>query len=129
MQCLEKGLRTIDKIYLHRMEFYGYHGVLPEENVLGQRFIVDVILETDLQKAGKSDRLDDTINYAEVYDICRNVVEKKRFALIEAVAEAIAEQILSSFPTVVCCTIKVTKPNPPIQGHYESVAVEIVRGR
>ncbi|MFC4182024.1 dihydroneopterin aldolase [Saccharococcus thermophilus] len=119
----------MDKIYLQRMEFYGYHGVLPEENMLGQRFIVDVTLETNLQKAGKSDRLEDTINYAEVYNICRHIVEKKKFALIEAVAETIAGGILSSFPAVIRCTVKVTKPNPPIPGHYESVAVEIVRGR
>ncbi|MGG6439957.1 dihydroneopterin aldolase [Saccharococcus caldoxylosilyticus] len=119
----------MDKIYLQRMEFYGYHGVLPEENALGQRFVVDVTLETNLQRAGKSDRLEDTINYAEVYNMCRQIVEKRKFALIEAVAEAIAGQILSSFPTVIRCTVKVTKPNPPIPGHYESVAVEIVRGR
>jgi 7,8-dihydroneopterin aldolase/epimerase/oxygenase len=111
------------------MEFYGYHGVLPEENTLGQRFFVDLIVETDLKKAGESDCLDDTINYAKLYEICREIVEEKRFTLIEAVAENIADSILSSFPTIACCTVKVIKPNPPIKGHYKSVAVEIVRGR
>ncbi|MBB5325821.1 dihydroneopterin aldolase [Anoxybacillus tepidamans] len=120
---------TIDKIYVNGMEFYGYHGVLPEEHILGQRFCVDLIVETDLKKAGESDCLDDTINYAVLYEICREIVEEKRFALIEAIAEQIAHRILSSFSMVVQCTVKVSKPNPPIKGHYQSVAVEIVRGR
>ncbi len=111
------------------MEFYGYHGALPEENVLGQRFFVDLVVETDLRKAGESDCLDDTINYAELYEICQGIVEEQQFALIEAVAEQIAQQILSSFSSVLQCTVKVTKPNPPIKGHYQSVAVEVVRGR
>ncbi|MBA2876731.1 dihydroneopterin aldolase [Anoxybacillus caldiproteolyticus] len=126
---MEKGAIVIDKIYVNRMEFYGYHGALPEEHVLGQRFFVDLIVETDLQKAGNSDRLDDTVNYAKLYEICKEVVEERQFALIEAVAENIAHNILSSFPTIDRCTVKVIKPNPPIKGHYESVAVEIVRSR
>jgi dihydroneopterin aldolase len=111
------------------MEFYGYHGVLPEENTLGQRFFVDLIVETDLKKAGQSDCLEDTINYAKLYEICQEIVEGKRFKLIEAVAENIAHSVLYSFPTITCCTVRVIKPNPPIKGHYESVAVEIVRSR
>jgi 7,8-dihydroneopterin aldolase/epimerase/oxygenase len=111
------------------MEFYGYHGVFPEENKLGQVFLVDLVVETDLKKAGQSDSLDYTINYAELYTICREIVEGKTFKLIETVAETIADSILQSFPSVATCTVKVIKPNPPIKGHYESVAVEIVRGR
>lgn len=129
MQCLEKGAKTIDKIYVTGMEFYGYHGVLPEEHVLGQRFLVDIIVETDVKKAGESDCLTDTINYAQLYEICQEIVEERQFSLIEAVAEQIASRILSSFPTIEQCTVKVSKPNPPIKGHYQSVAVEIVRGR
>lgn len=120
---------VIDKIYVNGMEFYGYHGAIPEEHVLGQRFYVDLIVETDLRKAGERDRLADTINYAELYEICREIVEEKQFTLIEAVAEQIAHRILSSFPKIGQCTVKVSKPNPPIKGHYQSVAVEIVRGR
>jgi 7,8-dihydroneopterin aldolase/epimerase/oxygenase len=129
MRCLVKGEKQIDKIYINKMEFYGYHGVFPEENKLGQVFLVDLVVETDLKKAGQSDSLDYTINYAELYTICREIVEGKTFKLIETVAETIADSILQSFPSVAACTVKVIKPNPPIKGHYESVAVEIVRGR
>ncbi|MEK5271655.1 dihydroneopterin aldolase [Aeribacillus sp. FSL K6-8394] len=119
----------MDKIYVTGMEFWGYHGVYPEENKLGQRFRVDVILETDLKQAGKTDELDDTVNYAKVYTICKEIVEGKPYKLIEAVAENLASELLKEFSTVLYCTVKVVKPDPPIPGHYKSVAVEIKRGR
>jgi 7,8-dihydroneopterin aldolase/epimerase/oxygenase len=129
MRCSVKEGDKIDKIYINRMQFYGYHGVLPEENKLGQVFLVDLVIETDLRKAGQSDDLHDTINYAELYRICRKIVEGEPFKLIEAVAEKIADTVLAAFPSISNCIVKVIKPNPPIQGHYESVAVEIVRSR
>ncbi len=111
------------------MAFYGYHGVLPEETRLGQRFYVDVILELDLKKAGERDDLKETVNYADVYRVCLDIVEGNKYKLIEAVTEKIAETILRQFEKVQACTIKVIKPDPPIPGHYESVAVEITRRR
>ena len=119
----------MDKIELSQMEFYGYHGVLPEENRLGQRFIVDLTVKVGLQKAGISDQLEDSINYAELFQICKDIVEGKPFKLIEAVAEKVAAQVLQQFSTISECIVKVIKPNPPIPGHYRSVAVEIIRSR
>ena len=87
----------MDYIHLNEMEFYGYHGVLPEETKLGQRFRVTVSLATNLSEAGKSDELDKTVNYAEVYSVCQSVVEGKPVKLIEAVAERIAEEIKRKF--------------------------------
>ncbi len=129
MLCLGRERAVIDKICVQGMEFYGYHGVFREENILGQRFLVDVTLELDLQPAGRSDCLEYTVNYADVYERCRAIVEERTFALIEAVAEAIAADLLAAFPVVQRCIVKVTKPNPPIRGHYQHVAVEIDRGR
>lgn len=111
------------------MIFYGYHGVFPEENKLGQRFVVDLIIELDLQKAGQTDNLDDTVNYAELYKICRDIVEKKTFRLVETIAETIAAKILHDLEKVLACTVKVIKPDPPIPGNYQSVAVQIKRSR
>lgn len=111
------------------MEFYAYHGVYPEENRLGQRFKVDAELQLSLKKAGETDDLTQSVNYAEVYTICKEIMEKRTFQLVETVAETIAKQILEKFPNVNECTIKVVKPNPPIPGHYNYVAVEITRGR
>lgn len=117
----------MDKIYLNEMEFYGYHGVLPEETRLGQRFRVSIIAETDLRAAGISDNLDETVSYADIYSLCRSIVEGQTYKLIEAVAENIAESILEKFNKIKRVTVKVIKPDPPIPGHYQSVAIEIIR--
>jgi 7,8-dihydroneopterin aldolase/epimerase/oxygenase len=129
MRCLEEEGNIIDKIYVNGMEFYGYHGVLEEENKLGQRFRVDLTVELDLKSAGESDALEHTVNYAELYQYCKKIVEGKPYKLIEAVAEQIAKEIIEGFSIVQYCTVKMIKPDPPIQGHYKEVAVEIKRGR
>ncbi len=119
----------MDYIHLNEMEFYGYHGALPEENRLGQRFRVTVSLAVDLSEAGKTDDLTKTVNYAEVYNLCKSVVEGAAVKLIETVAERIATDVLTSFEDKVCGVhIVVVKPDPPIPGHYTSVSVDITRG-
>ena len=128
MHLLERE-SIVDKIFVNQMEFYGYHGVFPEENRLGQRFVVDLIIETDLSAAGLSDQLDDSINYGELYGVCKEVVEGEQYNLVETIAEQIASRVLTQFSNVQFCTVKVFKPDPPIPGHYKSVAVEIKRGR
>ncbi|MDF2720161.1 MAG: dihydroneopterin aldolase [Paenibacillus sp.] len=72
----------MDKMQLSRMQFYGYHGVFPEENKLGQRFYVDLALSLDLSEAGRTDDLDKTVNYAEVYERVKTIVEGRTFRLI-----------------------------------------------
>jgi dihydroneopterin aldolase len=119
----------MDKIFVNQMEFYGYHGVFPEETRLGQRFVVDLMVYVDLRKAGESDELEYSVNYGELYQVCKEVVEGKPYKLVEAVAEKIAESVLKQFTLVSEVTIKVIKPDPPIPGHYRSVAVEITRRR
>ncbi|RLQ91664.1 dihydroneopterin aldolase [Falsibacillus albus] len=119
----------MDKIYVHQMEFYGYHGVFQEETKLGQRFRVDLTVELDLKKAGKTDDLAESVNYADLYHVCKEIVEGKPYKLVEAVAEKICEAILDQFSKINQVTVKLIKPDPPIPGHYQSVAVEIQRGR
>lgn len=111
------------------MLFYGYHGVFPEETRLGQRFNVDLVVSLDLKQAGQTDELSYTVNYAELYNTCREIVEGKPFKLVEALADKLASTILLRFPLIQSTTITVVKPDPPIPGHYESVAVEITRSR
>ncbi len=114
---------------MNRMEFYGYHGVFEEENKLGQRFYVDLVLELDLQPAGTTDDLAKSINYADAYDITKGIVEGKPYKLVETIAELIADKLIRTFSSLEACTVKVIKPDPPIPGHYDSVAVEIKRSR
>lgn len=111
------------------MEFYGYHGLLPEENKLGQRFYVDVELFLDLKKPGMSDNMHDSVHYGHAYELIRGIVEGEARNLIEAVAEDIADKLLVTFDLLQACSVSVIKPDPPIHGHYQSVAVEIYRER
>ncbi|MFE8704061.1 dihydroneopterin aldolase [Cytobacillus sp. FJAT-54145] len=119
----------MDKIYVNKMAFYGYHGVFPEETKLGQRFLVDLVVEADLRPAGQSDDLEQSINYGELYKTCKEIVEGKPYKLVESVAENIASECLVQYPKAQAITVKVIKPDPPIPGHYDSVAVEIRRSR
>lgn len=119
----------MDFIHLNDMQFYGYHGALKEENVLGQRFNVSVSLAADLSDAGESDDLSKTVNYAEAYAFIQKIVEGEAVQLIETVAERIATKILQEYAgRVVGIRVVVVKPDPPIRGHYTSVSVEIERG-
>lgn len=115
-----------DLIRLCNMQFYGQHGVNPEEQTLGQRFEVDVELRCDTRPAGLSDDLHRTINYAHVYKVVKQIVEEHRFALLEALAETIAMHVGRQFApeSVRVC---VRKPHVPIKGVLDYVAVEIER--
>lgn len=115
-----------DVIRLHNMPFYGRHGVNPEEQTLGQRFEVDVEVVLDTRPAGRQDDLRLTVNYAHVYRAVKRIVEEERFALIEALAEAIAMQLGRRFqPDAI--RVWVRKPHAPIQGVFDYVGVAIER--
>jgi dihydroneopterin aldolase len=124
---LGKEEHPLDKIKLNEMQFYGFHGLFPEENKLGQRFNVDVTLFVDLTKAGTSDDMNDSIHYGHAYELIKGVVEGEAMNLIETVAQLIADKLLTAFDLLRAVQIKVIKPDPPIPGHYKSVAVEIYR--
>jgi len=112
------------------MIFYGYHGVLEAERTLGQRFIVDVSMDLDLEPAGRSDTLDLTVNYALVYDLVREVVTGPPRQLIEAVAEEIAERILAEHRQIDNVRVRIRKPEVPIPGSVlGSSEVRIERAR
>ncbi|WP_248929068.1 dihydroneopterin aldolase [Paenibacillus hamazuiensis] len=119
----------MDKIIMSGMQFYGYHGVYPEENRLGQRYTLDVEMHLPLTKPGKSDNVEDTVNYAEAYEVIQNIVERKVFKLIEALAEEVASVLLSTYTVINEVTVRVRKPHPPVPIHFEGVAVEITRKR
>ncbi|QKS69666.1 dihydroneopterin aldolase [Paenalkalicoccus suaedae] len=119
----------MDKVYVQGMAFYGFHGAFKEENKLGQRFYADVIMEMDTKKPGKTDDLDDTVNYALVYETAKEVLEGDPVKLVETLTDKLSRLILERFELVQAVTVKITKPDPPIPGHYDSVAVEVRRER
>ncbi len=119
---------TTDKILLTGMTFYGYHGNNEEEARLGQRFVIDLELHIDLRAAGQTDRLEHTVNYSRVFKRVEEVVTKRRFRLLEALAEAIAQSVLEDTGAH-AIMLRVKKPNAPIHGVFESAGVEIFRER
>ena len=112
------------KILFENLKIYAYHGVLPEETIIGTYFIVNVELHADLWKAVGTDDLNDTVNYAEVNDIIHEEM-KIPSKLMEHVCGRISKKIKLEFPQISYIKVKMTKTNPPMQGEMEGVSVEI----
>ncbi|MCT4632824.1 MAG: dihydroneopterin aldolase [Firmicutes bacterium] len=119
----------MDKINMKNLSFYGYHGAMTEENVLGQKFVIDCSLLVDLSDAGKSDDVFDTVHYGEAFDLIKNVVENERYNLIEALAYNIIEKLMESFPKINGVDIEVKKPQAPVPGIYDYFSVSLSRRR
>ena len=118
-----------DWIHLEGMAFYGYHGADPAEQQLGQRFIVDLAVAYDLRRAGETDDLQDTVSYAQLYRLTRDIVEGPSCQLLEAVAARIAATVLDRTP-VAAVRVRLRKPEAPIKGSIlAAAAVEITRWR
>lgn len=116
-------------IHLKQMRFFGRHGVLPEEATLGQLWIIDLDLVTDIAQAAATDDLAQTVNYAEVYSLCQDIVVNERFALIETLANHILSSVLSAHPRVKSATVTVHKPQAPIPGVHDGVAITATLSR
>ncbi|HLS89924.1 MAG TPA: dihydroneopterin aldolase, partial [Limnochordia bacterium] len=104
-----------DRIVIRDMVFYGYHGVFEAEREMGQRFEVDVELHLDLRSVAQADDIDEAINYVDVYTAVKDIVEEQSFRLIESLAEAIAQQLLTAYD-VKTVIVRVRKPHAPIGG-------------
>lgn len=116
-------------IHLRGMIFYGRHGHHPEENALGQRFIVDLSLDLDMADAAARDELAATVNYAAVYSQCKDIVEGSPVRLIETLADRLLRAVLERHPRVTRARVEVRKPSVPIAGALDHVAVEASRSR
>ncbi|WP_240983667.1 dihydroneopterin aldolase [Acididesulfobacillus acetoxydans] len=115
-----------DVIHLRGLDFYAFHGVLPEEQRLGQRFTVDLDLYLDLQKAGSSDEVKDTVNYGDVYLTVKECAESGPVNLLEHLAERIAQRVLERFACLEV-RVEVHKAQAPVPGIFRDIAVEIRR--
>jgi dihydroneopterin aldolase len=119
----------MDWIRLTDLSLFGHHGAHEEEMRLGQKLEFDVELGVDLSGAGRTDRLESTINYREVYLRVEERVTQKRYLLLEALAEAIADDMLEHYPSAEEVVVRVRKPNVPFAGAMSHVEVEIHRER
>ena len=102
-----------DTIRIEELEIFANHGVLPEENVLGQKFLVSCEMEVDIRPAGLSDRIEDSVNYAEVSQRIKQVMTENTFNLIEACAEHVAKAVLEMDERIRGVWIEISKPWAP----------------
>ena len=118
----------MSSISLNGMHFYAFHGCFDEERRIGTRFTVDVTFETDTSKAQKSDCIDDTVSYLDVYQTVKREMTIPSH-LLEHVAGRIGEALLHDYAAIRSVTVRVSKMNPPLGGQLDSVSVEITSDR
>ena len=117
----------LDQIKVEGLEIFANHGVFPEENVLGQKFIVSAILYTDTRKAGKIDELTASIHYGEVSAFITEFVKSHTYKLLERVAEELVEDMLQKFDGLEKVTLEIQKPWAPVGLPLKTVSVRITR--
>ena len=118
----------MDKINIKNLEVFAKHGVLPGENVMGQKFLISAALYMDVRSAGRTDELTETLDYSELCCVIKAFVEDNTFRLIETVAERLAEKLLIENPQLKKIWLEIKKPWAPIAIPLEMVSVEIERG-
>ena len=113
------------KIYLRNVRFHAFHGVLPQEGIVGNDYLVNLVVDYDFSPAMKTDDLQGTLNYAEVY---QKVGEEMAVPskLLEHVAGRIAHRLFSDFPEIQKLQLSITKVNPPMGADSDGAGVEVV---
>lgn len=122
-------MKHSDKLVLTDLIFHACHGVLPVEKRRRQEFRVNVELELDLRRAGRTDELAHAIDYCEVQSVVGEVVEGAHRYLIEALAEDIAQRLLARFARARAVSVEVVKPEPPVTFKFAGVSVRLRRTR
>ncbi|NCQ94749.1 MAG: dihydroneopterin aldolase [Microcystis wesenbergii Mw_QC_S_20081001_S30D] len=118
----------MDTIHFTGIRAYGYTGYLAEEQVLGQWFEVDLSLAVDISIAGKSDAIEDTLDYRQAIEIVKHQIETSKFALVEKLATVIAEDILQ-LDRVRQVRVQLSKPAAPIPHFTGKITIDITRCR
>lgn len=118
----------MDKIEIKNLEIFANHGVFPEENILGQKFVISATLYTDTRKAGLTDELTASIHYGEVSHMITKFTKGHTYKLLETLAENLCQMLLQELPLLKMITLRVEKPWAPVGLPLETVAVETTRG-
>ena len=114
------------KIRIEQMEFYAFHGHYQEEQIVGNRFLVDLEIEANMSKAGKSDNLEDAVNYQQAYKIVRKEMKQKS-SLLENIAKRILDALYNEMEGIEKACVTIKKMNPPMGGQIKSVNVTLCR--
>ena len=114
------------QLVLENMEFYSYHGHYSEEQTIGGRFMVDLVIETDLTTAAETDRLDDAIDYSKVYEVVKTEMAKPS-RLLEHLALRIINAVYTVSERISSVKVTVSKLNPAIGGNMRKFSVVLTR--
>lgn len=118
-----------DVIFIRGLVVHAHHGVMPHETRVGQRFVIDLELAVDLSGPSQTDRLADTVSYAEVVETATAAFAGRNYKLVERAAGAVADAILANFDRIGSVTIAVHKPHAPIAAIFDDVGVRLTRAR
>jgi 7,8-dihydroneopterin aldolase/epimerase/oxygenase len=118
-----QNIATID---LEEMVFYAYHGCFKEEQMVGNRFLVNISLQTEVSVPMQSDRIQDALNYVKVYDAVKEEMMITSH-LLEHVTGRIIKRLAKDFPAILHVRVKVAKMNPPMGGQMQNVSVTLER--
>lgn len=119
--------QNFDQIKITDLEVFANHGVFPEENKLGQKFLVSAVLYTDTRKAGKTDDLTASIHYGEVSAFITKYMKEHTYQLLERVAETLAEEMLKGISGLYKIDLEIKKPWAPVGLPLKTVSVKISR--
>jgi len=116
----------MDQIRISGINGFGFHGVYPEERRVGQRFLADLILYTDLSAPAKSDDVSDATDYSKVVPDVKKILEGEPVNLIETLADRVVTSVLQNYPLVESVEVTIYKPEAPVEA---AIAVHIRRDR
>src|SRR6201995_3210140 len=118
-----------DTIFIKGVVIHARHGVMEHETEVGQRFVIDLELFTDLSESSHTDRLSDTVSYSNVVSTATAGFKDPNYKLLERAAGAVADAILATFPRIRAVKVTVHKPHAPIAAIFEDVGVMVTRSR
>jgi 7,8-dihydroneopterin aldolase/epimerase/oxygenase len=113
-------------IEIEGMEFYAYHGHFKEEQIVGNKFLIDLKIETDCLKPSQTDLIKDAVNYQSAYKIIKKEMQKKSH-LLEHIAGRILDALYNELENINSITVKVSKINPPMGGKIKNVSVTMTK--
>ena len=120
------GAETFVTVEVSGLSLYTHHGVSDAEREVGQRLVVDLRMDVGESDATLTDRLEDTVDYAEVCTVVALVAQQRSYRTLERLCAAIADRLLEQFG-LESVWVKATKPEPPIPLPVEEVSVEVWR--
>jgi dihydroneopterin aldolase len=117
------------KIVIEEMEFYAFHGHYREEQIVGNRFLVDLEMDTDLSIPSRSDKLEDAVNYQQAYQIIKKEMRRKKSNLLENIGKRILDALYDQMTGIEKATIRIRKMHPPMGGPVRSVGITMSRSK